>query len=207
MDEKVNILVVDSKDYFKEAFKMLLKENFKDELGDIFEASDVYEFYKIVEQQSLQLIFIETEFVGNISGLDAVRYVRIKQPQSQIFGLSVFDDNNYVRSFISAGANGYLSKNENLDYRLSLIKASSTAYSKAIFSDLEIAELIGHLFLLVPKKMVTNPFVKQLFSMSDFERRNLLLRFCRQEKLFVIEALQNAMNTPRVDRFYLARNI
>lgn len=70
-----------------------------------------------VHELNPDIVLMDIEMPGGISGIDAVRKIRSCNQRVLIIMLTVFDDNNYVLDAICAGASGYLLK-KNLSTRL-----------------------------------------------------------------------------------------
>ncbi len=102
-----------------------------------------------------------------ISGVDAVKKIRSKNPELEILMLTVFDDNQNIFEAIVAGANGYILKNRSLDRLLEAVKEVHEGGTPMS------ASIANKVFKLFQKQ--NNPAVSEDYKLSEREKEVLAL--------------------------------
>ena len=88
------------------------------------EASSGGEALRLVEELRPDVLVSDVVMPG-MDGVEATRILRESFPDLRILGLSAYDDNEYVFGLLSAGAMGYVLKEEALDTIVEAIRAAS----------------------------------------------------------------------------------
>jgi DNA-binding NarL/FixJ family response regulator len=102
---------------------MLVRQGLKRILGDmadlevIGEAGDGLELLKLLEKITPQMILLDIS-MPNLRGMEAIREIKALHPETKILILTMHKDKEYLYQAVSAGANGYLLK-EDADTELS----------------------------------------------------------------------------------------
>jgi DNA-binding NarL/FixJ family response regulator len=87
------------------------------DLEVIGEAGDGLELLKLLEKIKPQMILLDIS-MPNLRGIEAIREIQTLHPEAKILILTMHKDKEYLYQAISAGANGYLLK-EDADTELS----------------------------------------------------------------------------------------
>ena len=134
MSEDIKVLIVDDHKLISEAWSSLLSSSpgFK-VLGTADNADDAYSL-TLSFRPDIVLMDINLK---NSTGFDATEKICNSLPKTRVIGLSLHDDINYVKKFLSLGAKGYLTKNTSKN---ELIEAIKTVYSGETFIAADIKD-------------------------------------------------------------------
>ena len=94
--------------------------NYWHKIEKISEVVNVSDFLSTIKKIPINLVFIETE-LHDMNGIDLTILALQKNPDLLIYALSYFDVDENMNAMINAGAKGFISKNEDINYRLNLI--------------------------------------------------------------------------------------
>jgi DNA-binding NarL/FixJ family response regulator len=103
------IVLADDHAMFRGGLKRILIE--KDELEVIGEAEDGLELLELLTGSTPDLLILDIS-MPNIGGIEAVHGIRSKDPEIKILMLTMHNDVEFLSQAISAGANGYLLKED-----------------------------------------------------------------------------------------------
>lgn len=133
MEEKLNILIVDDHEFFRNGLKMVINRlKYARVIG---EASNGKEFLELLRQKEPDIVLIDIQ-MPLMNGIEATRRALEEYPDLKIVALTMFDDEEYVQSMIDAGARGFLLKNitrEVLDQALQAVNAGKNYYSPELW--------------------------------------------------------------------------
>lgn len=133
MEEKLNILIVDDHEFFRNGLKMVINRlKYARVVG---EASNGKEFLELLRQKEPDIVLIDIQ-MPLMNGIEATRRALEEYPDLKIVALTMFDDEEYVQSMIDAGARGFLLKNitrEVLDQALQAVDAGKNYYSPELW--------------------------------------------------------------------------
>jgi len=88
------------------------------------EASSGDEALRLVEELRPDVLVLDVVMPG-MDGVEATRLLQERHPELRILALSAYEDNEYVFGLLSAGAVGYVLKEEALDTVVEAIRAAS----------------------------------------------------------------------------------
>ncbi len=88
------------------------------------EASSGHEALRLVEKLCPDVLVLDVVMPG-MDGVEATRLLRERHPDLRILALSAYHDDEYVFGLLSAGAAGYVLKEEALDTIVEAIRAAS----------------------------------------------------------------------------------
>jgi DNA-binding NarL/FixJ family response regulator len=112
MKEKVRIVLAEDHTILREGLRALLTADPDYEI--IGEASDGREAVRIVEKQIPDLILMDLS-MPRMTGMDAIREIKKRYPQTKIIALTVHKTEEYLRTTLQAGADGYVLKDATHD--------------------------------------------------------------------------------------------
>jgi DNA-binding NarL/FixJ family response regulator len=112
---KPAVLIYEDNSQLRESIEQLIM--FSDELLLIGSYPNVLNVEQQVRELQPDVILMDIDLPGGISGIDAVKKIRRHNASVQIIMLTVFDDNKTVHDAIVTGASGYLLK-KNISERL-----------------------------------------------------------------------------------------
>jgi DNA-binding NarL/FixJ family response regulator len=94
---------------FRQGVKRILKD--ADNLEVVGEASDGIELLEVSREKSPDLVILDIS-MPNLRGLEATREIKMLSPNTKVLILTMHRDKEYVYGAISAGAEGYLLKED-----------------------------------------------------------------------------------------------
>jgi DNA-binding NarL/FixJ family response regulator len=108
MAGKLTVLLVDDHALVRKGFRRMLEDDAA--IAVVGEASDGTEAVRLANELKPTVIVMDCALPG-ISGIEAARRIREKQPQAKILMLSMHSEDTLVRQALEAGASGYILKN------------------------------------------------------------------------------------------------
>jgi DNA-binding NarL/FixJ family response regulator len=163
--EKIQILIADDHQIFRDGLKMMLQTTDKAEV--IGEAESGTEAVLLAEELKPDVILMDLQMPG-IDGIEATRQIISRKPDVKILMLTMFDDDQSVFASMRAGARGYILKGVKRDMMLRAIWA--VAGGEAIFSPSIAARMMDFFSQLQPP---ANP--KVFPDLTEREREILTL--------------------------------
>jgi DNA-binding NarL/FixJ family response regulator len=106
--EKMKILLVDDQKLITESLSTFLS-NYADDMQVIGVAKDGKEAIALTDNQQPDIILMDV-LMPIMNGDKAIRIIKEKYPNIKIIMLSTYDEEEYVRASLLAGASGYLLK-------------------------------------------------------------------------------------------------
>ena len=107
MKAKVRIVLAEDHTILREGLRALLSADPDFEI--IGEAADGREAVRFVEKQVPDLILMDLS-MPRMTGMDAIREIKKRYPQTKIIALTVHKTEEYLRTTLQAGADGYVLK-------------------------------------------------------------------------------------------------
>jgi DNA-binding NarL/FixJ family response regulator len=111
-EQSCRILLADDHVLIRHGIKNIIKKNLKYEV--VGEVSDGRELMQFLEGTKVDLIILDISMPG-IGGLEAIKLVKEKTPQTRILMLTMHKSKQYFYNAMSAGADGYLMKDDSDD--------------------------------------------------------------------------------------------
>lgn len=103
------IILADDHVMFRQGIRNILEKNKEFEV--IGEASDGLELLELLKEVMPDMVILDIS-MPNLRGLEATREIKMILPEIKVLILSMHKDTEYVHSAISAGAEGYLLKED-----------------------------------------------------------------------------------------------
>jgi len=113
--EPYRVVLADDHILVRQGLKRILEE--MADLEVIGEAGNGLELLKLLERITPQMILLDIS-MPNLRGIEAIREIKALHPEAKILIITMHKDKEYLYQAISAGANGYLLK-EDADTELS----------------------------------------------------------------------------------------
>jgi DNA-binding NarL/FixJ family response regulator len=104
---EIKVMIVDDHLVVREGLRQLLE--IEDDIRVTAEAGSGLECLQMIEAGLPDLIFMDLRMPG-ISGIETTRLVCQRYPQVKVIVLTIYEDDQYVREAIKAGAKGYVLK-------------------------------------------------------------------------------------------------
>jgi DNA-binding NarL/FixJ family response regulator len=106
-DEAIKVLLVDDHTILRQGIHALLAR--EPDIEVVGEAADGLEALDEVSRLEPHVVIMDL-VMPHMNGLEATRQIREQHPDVRILILSMYDDDEYVREIIQAGASGYVLK-------------------------------------------------------------------------------------------------
>lgn len=107
MAEPIRVLLVDDQRLMREGLRTLLE--LEEGIEVCGEAADGQEALQAYEQLLPDVVLMDIR-MPNMNGVEAIRRIQMRWPESRLIILTTFDDQEYVFEGLRAGALGYLLK-------------------------------------------------------------------------------------------------
>ena len=120
LNEKINIILADDHEIFRDGFKVLIKKF--PEIKLVGEAENGKELVRLTKELNPDVVVTDIK-MPELDGIEATRMIRQISPDTGVIALSMFDEENLVLDMLEAGAKGYLLKNSSKDEILKAITA------------------------------------------------------------------------------------
>lgn len=117
----IRVLIVDDHGIVRDGISLRLE--LLDGIEVVGEASDGDSAIKAVQQLDPDVVLMDVRMPG-IDGIEATRRIRDLRPDMKVVVLTTFDDRDYVKSAMDAGASGYLLKTADAEEIASAIRAA-----------------------------------------------------------------------------------
>ena len=131
--DNIRVMIVDDHLLVREGLRQLLE--IEDDIEVIAEAGNGLECLEIMETDLPDLVFMDVRMPG-VSGLETTRLVCQRYPQVKVIVLTIYEDDQYVREAIAAGAKGYVLKKVG---REELIRIVRDVMKDRVFLDPKVA--------------------------------------------------------------------
>jgi len=180
-NEGLNVVLVDNKNYFRQGMRDMLANEFGGEINEIAEASNGRDFLNLISEFPANLVFIEPE-LPDINGFEATLEATKLFPNLKIYALSAHDEPAYVKEMFNSGAEGFLSKNEDVLERIRIIVKGFYSHTRetTTFTD---ALLNGLLFGCPLNEHITECPIASIWAEPLIARVNNMKRRSKLEKI------------------------
>lgn len=111
-NKTLRVFIADDHPLFRVGLRLSLNQ--KRNIEVIGEAENGFSAVEKILNDRPDLALIDVDMPG-LSGIGAIRILRKAMPEMKIVVLSTYDDDHYVRDSITAGADGYVLKNIDID--------------------------------------------------------------------------------------------
>jgi two-component system, NarL family, invasion response regulator UvrY len=119
----IQVAIVDDHQIVRTGFRELLSEDSSINIG--FEAANGDEALEKLRTSPCDVLLLDISLPGK-SGVDVLRTVRQRYPETKVLILSGFPEESYALAMIKNGANGYLCKDCDRDELLRAIRMVAT---------------------------------------------------------------------------------
>ena len=117
--DKIRVMIVDDHLVVREGLKQLLE--IEEDIRVVAEAGSGLECLEMMEKTLPDLVFMDVRMPG-ISGIETARLVCQRYPQVKVIVLTIYEDDQYVREAIKAGAKGYVLKQVGRDELIRIVR-------------------------------------------------------------------------------------
>mgnify|MGYP002625799693 CR=1 FL=1 len=112
MTNSIRVLLVDDHPVVRSGIRMLLER--ADDIQIIGEADRGQQGLDLIASLQPDVVLLDME-MPDMTGVDVMRTLQSQESTVRVLGMSAYDDPEYIRSLLGAGAYGYLTKDEALD--------------------------------------------------------------------------------------------
>lgn len=146
-----NVLIIDDHASLRHGLRLLIMDFYPN--TEIMEAQNEFEAIEILKKASFDLVLLDVQMPGSNS-FDILNFIMGKHANTKVLVYSMGAETVYAKSFIKAGAHGYLSKNAPLqELRIAL---QTIVFGKKYIS----SELANSLVYDITNGEPSNPFLK-----------------------------------------------
>ncbi len=112
MADSIRVILIDDHPVVRSGIRMLLEQ--ASEIQIVGEADRGRKGIDLIEGLQPDVVLLDME-MPDMTGVDVMRQLQSQGSSVRVLGLSAYDDPEYIRSLLAAGAYGYLTKDEALD--------------------------------------------------------------------------------------------
>ncbi|HET6527298.1 MAG TPA: response regulator [Balneolaceae bacterium] len=123
-NQKIKILIADDHQIVREGLRKRMEE--ETDLTVVAEASDGDEALKLAKETSPDIIVMDVT-MPKLDGITATQKIKSTLPDIQVIGLSSYEDEEFAREMMKAGAAAYLTKSEAFETLAATIRTEATA--------------------------------------------------------------------------------
>ena len=134
MSEKIKIFIVDDHEIFRQGLKIMI-ETF-DFAQVVAEASDGSEFLGKMNSTDFDLVFMDIK-MPKLNGIETTEKAIKINPKLKIAAMTMFGEEQYLRSMLDAGAVGFLIKNikqAELELAIKMMSEGRSYFSQEMLS-------------------------------------------------------------------------
>jgi DNA-binding NarL/FixJ family response regulator len=132
MDGKIELMIVDDHQIFRDGLKLLLSHfSF---VGNVYEAENGQEFLLAIEEKQPDLVMMDIN-MPVMGGIEATQKALKKYPDLKIIVLTTFHDEDFVEQMMIAGVEGYMLKRstpEEFETAIKRVSAGGNFFSDEI---------------------------------------------------------------------------
>jgi len=120
--KKIRLLIVDDQNLFATSLKLVLESGSDGEFTVSGIARNGIECLELLRSISVDVILMDVR-MPEMDGVKATELVHEQYPETKIMMLTTFDDDEYVKHAMKAGATGYVMKTIDADELVSCVRA------------------------------------------------------------------------------------
>ncbi len=190
----MKILIADDHQLVRMALHCILNEAYSN--AEVEEAADTAEMLKKALKEHWDLIISDIAFPDQ-SGLDALKQIKTHKPKIPVLMLSMYPAQEYAIRCITAGAVGYLNKENIAD---ELIKAINQILAGKKYINMEVAEILAASF-----EDKSRTVLHENLSDREYEVFKLLLEGLSMQE--ISEKLCISVNTVRTHKVHILKKM
>jgi DNA-binding NarL/FixJ family response regulator len=114
MTSPTTIIHADDHAFFRTGFRRAMEQHFSQQISFIEDAKNGAELVEKVYKYKPDLVVTDIKMPG-MDGIEACRLIKKQSPETAVIALSAVEDEQCILNMITAGANGYLTKNVDKD--------------------------------------------------------------------------------------------
>jgi DNA-binding NarL/FixJ family response regulator len=118
-DKRARILIVDDHPLVRSGLRLLI--DCEPDLSVCGEAADATEAMRLLDSQTPDLLIVDLSLKES-SGLELIKRVKARNPEAKMLVSSMFEESLYAERVLSAGALGYVHKQEGMERVIEAIR-------------------------------------------------------------------------------------
>lgn len=141
----IKVILVDDHDIVRVGIRLILESI--DGVNVVGECSNGKEAVAAAKELKPDVVFMDVNMPGGLSGLEATRRITQSTPQTKIIILTVHADNPFPQQLLEAGAHGYLTKGcdaSELQAALQRVYGGGRYVGADIAQQMALSSLPGH---------------------------------------------------------------
>lgn len=119
MKEAIRLLIVDDRDVVRDSLRLYFTE--ATGIRVVGEASDGIEALEMIKENDYDVVLMDL-LMPNVNGIDATKSIIKLKPSTKILANSFVVNPYYIKELISAGASGFIEKDESKSVYIEAIK-------------------------------------------------------------------------------------
>jgi DNA-binding NarL/FixJ family response regulator len=120
VDTGIRVLLVDDHALVRQGVRQFLED--ADDIMVVGEGADGEQALRLAEQLQPDVVLLDIQMPG-MSGIEALRRLKARQPETRVLILTAYDEDPYVFASLRAGANGYVLKTADVEELLRAVRA------------------------------------------------------------------------------------
>jgi DNA-binding NarL/FixJ family response regulator len=166
-DPPINLLICDDHRILTDTLRTVVEQD----PGLRLVSSPVHEpdeAIEILRREPTDVVLMDIEFRGAMSGIDATRRIKEISPSTKVVVMTAHEDERLLVEAVEAGASGFLRKTEGVDELLAALKAA--AAGEILIDPAALARLLP---LMAREREIRHEAAQKLAALSDRERQIL----------------------------------
>jgi DNA-binding NarL/FixJ family response regulator len=166
-DPPINLLICDDHRILTDTLRTVVEQD----PGLRLVSSPVHEpdeAIEILRREPTDVVLMDIEFRGAMSGIDATRRIKEISPSTKVVVMTAHEDERLLVEAVEAGASGFLRKTEGVDELLAALKAA--AAGEILIDPAALARLLP---LMARERETRHEAAQKLAALSDRERQIL----------------------------------
>ena len=187
--DKNNILIIE--DHALTSFALKTALSVQEYSGEIFEATNASDAYKIIEENKIDLILMDIG-LPDTNGIEATKTIKEKYGNIKIAILTSHCDKDEVLQCLEAGICAYCTKDIKPDKLTSIIRV---ILEGSMYFDSSVSKYVMQ---TTTKAQNNEPSVKDCYNLTGQEKRVLILLASGNNNQQIAKKLKISINTTKV---------
>ena len=201
MNNTIRVVLADDHVFVRDGIKSLLENEAN--ITVVGEATDGLEALSLVDQLQPDLLILDIR-MPNLTGIEVVEQLRIKNNLIKVVMLSMHESEEYVLKSIKAGADGYLLKGSSKE---EFLKALQTVANGGKYFSGDISSILIGQLTNPTQSIETKQTLDEELLITKREKEILKLLLSGKGNKEIAESLDISKRTAEVHRFNLMKKL